>query len=66
MEQHSLSSNGWMYWSLNVTQGATAVSVQLKRSAGDPVLFLKPAAAGFQVKSALQLLSSCTECRLKL
>ena len=42
-----------MYWSLNLTQDATALSVQLNRSAGDPVLFLKPVKAGFQVKAAL-------------
>jgi hypothetical protein len=52
MEQHSLSSDDWMYWSLNLTQDATALSVQLNRSAGDPVLFLKPAEAGFQVQGS--------------
>ena len=53
LEQHSLSSDDWMYWSLNLTQDATSLLVQLNRSAGDPVLFLKPAEAGFQVRTAL-------------
>ena len=48
-EQHSLESNDWMYWELNVQQEAATVLVQLNRSAGDPVLFLKPAGAGFLV-----------------
>ncbi len=47
---HSLGSNEWMYWELNVTQDASTVLVQLNRTAGDPVLFLKPAQAGFQVR----------------
>lgn len=51
VEQHSLSSDDWMYWSLNLTQDATSLLVQLNRSAGDPVLFLKPAEAGFQVRT---------------
>ena len=52
-QQHSLGSNEWMYWELNVTQDASTVLVQLNRTAGDPVLFLKPAQAGFQVRQAL-------------
>ena len=48
-EQHSLESNDWMYWELQLTQEAASVLVQLNRSAGDPVLFLKPAGAGFLV-----------------
>ena len=38
-----------MYWELNLRQEAASVLVQLNRSAGDPVLFLKPAVAGFVV-----------------
>ena len=49
-QQHSLGSDEWMYWELNVTQEASTVLVQLNRTAGDPVLFLKPAWLGFQVR----------------
>ena len=49
---HSLGSNEWMYWELSVPDNASTVLVQLNRTAGDPVLFLKPLGAGFQVTSA--------------
>ena len=59
-EQHSLDSNDWMYWELNLTQEAASVLVQLNRSAGDPVLFLKPAGAGFLVSLVQpESLSTC-------
>ncbi len=51
LEQHSLAPNDWMYWSLELEDDAAAVIVQLNRTAGDPVLFLKPAGQGFQVCS---------------
>jgi len=50
-EPHSLGSDEWMYWELNVTQDGSTVLVQLQRTAGDPVLFLKPLEAGFKVSS---------------
>ena len=49
---HSLGSKEWMYWELNVRENASTVLVQLNRTAGDPVLFLEPVGAGFQVSSA--------------
>lgn len=48
-EQHTLSSADWMYWQLEVTQDGAAITVQLNRTSGDPVLFLKPSDLGFQV-----------------
>ena len=49
-EVHTLLTNAWMYWNLNLGEDAAAVIVQLNRTAGDPVLFLKPAGEGFQVR----------------
>ena len=51
-ERHTLSSGDWMYWDLEVTQDAAAIVVQLNRTSGDPVLFLKPKGLGFQVRHA--------------
>lgn len=48
-EAHTLSSADWMYWELLLEQDADAILVQLTRTAGDPVLFLKPQSEGFQV-----------------
>ena len=48
-EPHTLSSADWMYWELLLEEDADAILVQLTRSAGDPVLFLKPQLEGFQV-----------------
>ena len=48
-EAHSLASADWMYWELQLEEDAAAILVQLTRSAGDPVLFLKPQLEGFQV-----------------
>ena len=61
-EQHSLATNDWMYWELNLAQEAASVLVQLNRSAGDLVLFLKPAGAGFVVRPAQP--ESLSTCRL--
>ena len=68
-EQHSLDTNDWMYWELNLKEEAASVLVQLNRSAGDLVLFLKPADAGFVVSFVQpESLSTCrlgTGCGLK-
>ena len=48
-EAHTLSSADWMYWELLLEQDADAILVQLTRTAGDPVLFLKAQSEGFQV-----------------
>ncbi len=48
-EQHTLSSNDWIYWELDVPQDAAALMVEMNRTSGDPVLFLKPKGLGFQV-----------------
>ena len=59
-EQHSLATNDWMYWELNLAEEAASVLVQLNRSAGDLVLFLKPAGAGFVVSHLRpESLSTC-------
>lgn len=52
---HGLGSNDWMYWGMDVLQDGSTVLVQLNRTAGDPVLFLKPVQAGFQVTQAPHL-----------
>lgn len=48
-EAHTLSSSDWMYWELVLDQDAAAIVMELTRSSGDPLLFLKPQSAGFQV-----------------
>ena len=53
-EAHTLASNGWMYWEVVLEADAAALSVQLTRSAGDPVLFLKRADQGFQARQTIQ------------
>ena len=59
-EQHSLETNDWMYWELILKEEAASVLVQLNRSAGDLVLFLKPAGAGFVVSPLRpESLSTC-------
>ena len=50
-EAHTLAANGWMYWEITLGQDAAALTVQLTRSAGDPVLFLKRADRGFQARA---------------
>ena len=59
---HSLGSNDWMYWELDIEQDASTVLVQLDRTAGDPVLFLKPAQAGFQVTGVSPSLPRSPRC----
>jgi hypothetical protein len=60
-ELHTLSSNDWMYWQLEVgEEGAQAIMVQLERWAGDPVLFLKPKDGGFEVLCQCRSTAICT------
>lgn len=61
-EQHSLATNDWMYWELNLAEEAASMLVQLNRTAGDLVLFLKPASAGFVVSPVHP--DSLSTCRL--